>query len=358
MAGKRGQSTRSLAVRTGRRNGNRRNRRRATNRANSNIGRGTLVSKVHRRLALFPTSAESKWLTSLSWFASVAMKVISLIVGVEDTPNGLRAQMVPTSSGTVILLGPGDFASHSSFASFYSYNVNTSDADMFSLRSLPFERMGLQHLQIKIAPTVDLGKRGGLYAVVLERLDVLDSRASVESNNIQALIKRFPTDYQDIIKHPRAKLSPVTRPVSLSMPGSSQLYDIKARNDVKIGWVNDIYTHVLCIAFSDLAAVKDAISDNYSPTHGLFEVHMSGTLRLSDPAELTVSQDLKAPTDSVSVVTAKIVTNGTGRLTKFYHHVVEEHPEHHGMLYSYPENLRRDLVNHFGVAEPPGFSME
>lgn len=278
------------------------------------------------------------------------MKIISLLTHVERTERGLKAAMVTTSAGTVILLGPGDFASHSPFASFY--NHDSTDKDMFSLRALPFEKMGLNSLQIRIAPTVDLGKRGGLYAAVLERLDVEDTRNFVDTRAISALVSRFPTDYQDIIKHPRAKLAPVTRTISLSLNGSRAQYDIRAAKSETLGWVNSVYTHVLCIAFSDMAAVQDAIGDNYSPTHGLFELHMTGKITLSEPSELSLTTTNAAPTMSASVVTAKVLTNGTKKLTKFFHYAHEEIPGHEGMIYSYPPLMRQAICKHYGVEEP------
>lgn len=324
---------------------------RRTRARRSNPASGMVRTKVHRRSVLFPATAEASWLTKLSWFASIAMKFISLIVGVEETPRGLRATVANVASGCVIALGPGDFASHSSFASFYTHK--DTDKDVFSLRALPFERYSLSGLNIRVAPTVDLGKRGGLYAVLLHTVDLEDARAMINSGSPKVWLKRYPTDYEDIIKHPRAKIAPVTSHISISLGGSTALQDIRVVSTSVAGYVNNNYTHVLCIAFSDLAAVQASLDDNYSPTHGLFEVNMTGTLVMSDPAEITLSADGSAPGGSASLCSAKILTGETRRLTKFFHHRHEEVEGHEGMLYCMHPEMRNALCRHYGVTYRP-----
>lgn len=271
--------------------------------------RGVQEAKVHRRLVLYPSTTDSKWLDTLSWYGSIGLKLFSLFTSVSDD---LTATTVTSGSGTVMLIGANDFAAFSPFATSLT---GSSGSEVMSVRALPFERARLPHLKLKIAPSVDLGSRGGMYAAVVIRADPIDAAdLSLDYMN------RFSADYDVIIKHPNAVLSPVTKAITLSIASQAAPRDIRTEWDNNTGFDNKYPSYVLLIAFSDLASKMADVDAGYSPAKSLFEVHMVGSLQLLEPGELNVVYKSGNDTQHASSwATSKIsFTNFTRRtLTAF-----------------------------------------
>lgn len=281
----------------------RRNRRRNTNRGGN---RQTL--RVHRRLALFPETDSSQWLQKLSWFGSVALKLFSLAIGVSDD---LRAESVITSSGSTMILGPGDFATHSAFATAVTSDV--SDREVMVLKSFPFERLSMSFLKAKIVPSADIQVRGGMYAALLIKIDSSDAEIILRSGSPGNLLDKYSCKYDDIIKHPMAKMAPVHQPLVVQLAVSSQ-----PRN-IRVDWTSSYYGYLnaypcaaLCVAFSDLAASQGQVGSNYTPAKSLFEVHLEGNISFHEPGDLVTKHN--ETTTSQSASTPKIFSTQSKKL--------------------------------------------
>lgn len=253
---------------------------------------------VHRRLVLFPKVDDSKWLQNLAWFASVALKLFSFVTGVSDD---LEASTANVGSGTTIILGPGDFAAFSPVS--VPIATTKTDKEVTCLKAFPFERAQLRHVSVRIVPSVDIGDRGGMYAACLIPVDTMDSTLV---GNFQApqVINRYSCSYDDIIKNPRAKMAPVNRPLVLNLALNDPPANIRIHWDETLGFVNTYPNCALMVAFSDLAAKQSGVDSNYAPNKALFEVHMTGSVRFTEPGELTVQHN--SSESSMSCYTPKL----------------------------------------------------
>ena len=64
----------------------------------------------------------------------------------------------------------------------------------------------MQNLSVKIVPSADKDVRGDMYAALLIKIDSVDN--SIISS--KKLLEKYSATYDDIIKHPNAKMAPVT----------------------------------------------------------------------------------------------------------------------------------------------------
>lgn len=281
----------------------RRNNRRATNSSGNNQS-----LRVHRRLALFPQTDAAGWLQKLSWFGSVALKLFALAIGITDD---LKAETVITASGSTMILGPGDFATHSAFATAVTTSVN--DKEVKVLKTFPFERYSLTSIHAKIVPSADIQVRGGMYAALLIKIDPLDAQFIMESKSPGDLLDKYSCKYDDIIKHPKAIMAPVHQPLNVRLTTNS------APRNIRIAWLSDYFGYAnaypcaaLCVAFSDLASSQGQVSANYSPAKSLFEVHLNGQVAFHEPGDLVTLHNRTDP--SQSACTPKIYSTQSTRV--------------------------------------------
>nr|BDH75795.1 uncharacterized protein [Drosophila biauraria male killing partitivirus 1] len=287
----------------------RRSKRVATNRSSKQMA-------VHRRVVLFPDVTDAKWLKSLAWFASVALKLFSLITGVSDD---LIGESVNVGSGSVILLGPGDFAAFSPVA--IPVSTTKPDKEVKCLKAFPYERANLLAVTIKIVPSVDFGARGGMYAACLIPVDSIDSTL-VGQASAKQILARYSSNYDDIIKNPRAKMGPVDKMLSLSLRLQGRGSNIRIQWDSDTGFINTYPTCALIVAFSDLAAKETAVATGYAPNKSLFEVHMTGNVVFSEPGEITIEHNTSDA--SMSCYTPKLLTTNSQSInTSFFNHRFE-----------------------------------
>lgn len=295
---------------------------------------------VHRRMVLFPKVTDSAWLEKLSWFASVALKLFALVTGVSDD---LKATSANVGSGSVIILGPGDFAAFSPVS--VPITSTRTDKEVKCLKAFPYERAALRKVSIRIVPSVDIGERGGMYAACLIPIDAVDSTlvGNFQSNMI---LNRYSANYDDIIKNPRAKMSPVNRSLTLSLRLSGRPSNIRIHWDDSEGFVNTYPNCALLVAFSDLAAKEATVNSNYSPNKSLFEVHMTGDLEFSEPSEITIQHD--STEASMSCYTPKLSTTSTHNINvKFFDHQFET-PDGIVDLRTINQDVAERMLIHYG----------
>lgn len=264
---------------------------------------GPQVLSAHRRLVLYPNHTNASWLSKLAWFSGVALRLFKLVVGINDD---FTATEKTTAAGTAIFLGPGDFATVSSFA-VPADTPDTADKEVKCLKAFPFERVGLHRITLKIVPSADMSVRGGMYAALIVPVDAVDSQLMFGEGRAQQLVKKYSAKYDDIIKHPRAKLGSVTSTLNLSINLPGTPHSIRVRWNNETGFVNAFPSCALLVAFSDLAATENAVESGYDPTKSLFEVHLNGKLTFHEPSELT-SQFSKAEAEN-SLYTPKLLTS-------------------------------------------------
>lgn len=305
--------------------------------ARGSVRTGT-SSTVHRRLVLYPNVKDASWLSTLGWYASIALKIIKLATGVTDD---LKAASLTVGAGTVILLGPGDFAAHSPFAvPMEADNTPAYNA----LRTFQFERAALSTVDITIVPSADLGSRGGMYAACIFPVDGVDAMAS--DITATELLGRYAYDYDDIIKNPRARMAQVTKPLKLRLNVPPKPHSVRARWDAGVNnFINTYPSCALAVAFSDLAEKEATVSTNYAPNKSLFEIHMRGNLHLYDPAELKTRHEIA--NDGESNYTSTILTTDAGKSTvKWFDHrfEVEEDLD----LRKIPFRVAKEMLVHYG----------
>lgn len=264
---------------------------------------------------LYPNVKAASWLSKLGWYASIALKVIKLATGVSDD---LKATSSTIGAGTVMLLGPGDFAAHSPFA----VPMKADNSLVYNaLRTFQFERAALSSVDITIVPSADLGTRGGMYAACLYPIDGVDAMASDVTAG--ELLRRYACDYDDIIKNPRARMAQVTKPLKLRLNVAPKPHSVRAKWDNGIdNFFNSYPSCALAVAFSDLAEKEESVDTNYAPNKSLFEIHLRGSLHLYDPAELKVEHQVA--NDSESNYTSTILATKAGSATvKWFNHRFE-----------------------------------
>lgn len=276
---------------------------------------------VHRRLVLYPDTNDSKWLTALAWFSSVALKLFSIVTSVA---TNLVAEAVTVASGTTILLGPGDFAACSPYA--VPITTSVADKEVKILKAFPFERASLHHMAVKIVPSVDLGSRGGMYAVLLVKIDSIDAQSILESAESKAkvIIEKYSCDYDVMIRHPRAIMSPVTKAISLALNLPSTPHNIRVKWTDDSGFVNSYPSCALMISFSDMASKKNEISSNYTPSRSLFEVHLKGRISFLEPGDLVQEHDSNEP--SMSCYTPKVYSSDSKNVNIRFNNLTFESP--------------------------------
>lgn len=259
------------------------------------------IRQVHRRLVLFPDHKNSEWLKKLQWFTGVVMKLLSVVVGL-DSDGYLEDRT--TSSGTTLILGPGDFASVSPYA--VPVTSNSTDKEVLALKTFSFERAAIHNVHVNIVPTADASVRGGVYAALIIPIDEVDAQFVFADDN-QAnkntsaglVVQRYSPDYDDILKHPNAKSGPVTSPLTLSIGLRPKYHNIRSTWDDTVGYVNAFPRCALLIGFSDLAASSAASSDaNYDPSKCLFEVHLRAGISYGEPSEIVISHPTTAASQS------------------------------------------------------------
>lgn len=295
---------------------------------------------IHRRLVMFSDTADSSWLKTLSWFGSIALKLFALVVKVTDD---LKAVSKTVSSGTVMLLGPGDFAAVSPFAVPVT---GREDKEVLALRAFPFERASLRSVNVKIVPSADLGQRGGMYAALLMRTDPIDSQKLIDTPEQTAcLLKKYSAKYDDIIKHPDAILSAVTKPVNFSMNVNSAPHNITAQYNSEHGFINVFPTCVLIVGFSDLAGTAAESENNYSPGKSLFEIHIRGTVNFHDPGELKA--DMKVTSLDQSSYSQKIFRSDSANINvSFFDHSYESEDGTLDLV-KLPPSVSKRMLIHF-----------
>lgn len=297
-----------------------------------------ISTTVHRRMVLFPNVPDATWLHKLTWFASVALQMFKIVVGVTDD---LTAESHTVGSGSTIILGPGDFAALSPMA--VPVTTTKTDNEVKALKTFPFERAALSEITVRIVPSVDLGSRGGMYAAVLIPIDPIDSTMTMETAADQ-IRSRYSCDYDDIIKNPNAKLSMVTQTISLRLNASSAYHNIRTIWSDATGYVNAFPTCALCIAFSDMASGVSGIESNYAPNKSLFEVHLRGRLQLAEPSELTLAHDTGS--NSKSCYTPKLFTTDSASINyRFFNSRFDAHGDLD--LKKIPIPLARSMLQHF-----------
>lgn len=289
------------------------NVKRSKRRNHRSAGRRTSIQKLSilRRLVLFPTTSDSTWLSKLSWFASIALKLLSTVIGVTDDLDAVEAI---TGAGTTLILGAGDFASFSPFASGVKSNVN--DKEVVCLKTFPFERTSMHSLHVKIIPSADVSVRGGMYAALLIPIDSVDlsSILSSKSTSASEVVARFSSVYDDLIKHPRAKMGPVTSGLELQLSTKAEPHDVRIVWDESKGFCNMFPSCALLVAFSDLAARQADVTAGYSPAKSLFEVHARAMLGFHEPSELTINHN--RTDSSMSCYTPKILSTSSANVNK------------------------------------------
>lgn len=317
------------------------NGRKRNHRVRPTKGQNTTRVPVHRRLVLYPNVKDAGWLQKLAWYASIALKLIKLVVGVADD---LRADSVITGSGTSMILGPGDFASVAPF----SVSQGNANADHLEIRHFPFERASLRSVTAKIVPSVDLGTRGGMYAACLMPIDGVDDTLGLTRHE---LIRRYPNSYDDIIKNPRAKLVQVTKPIQLSLTLPGRPSNIRYVSDTeasKTTFRNAFPTCVLCVAFSDLAEKQTSVASNYAPNKALFEVHLKGDLAFHEPGDLNIGQN-DAVSDQYSAYTTKVMfTESTADSVQWFSHTFDVPSGERLDLRKIPRPIAHQMLSHFG----------
>jgi hypothetical protein len=279
---------------------NRSRSRRSTKQAHQTIS-------THRRLVLYPNHSDANWLSTIAWFSGVALKLLKYVVGINDD---FTADERILSSGSAIFLGPGDFAAFSPFAS--PAQLTATDKEVQCLKSFPFERVGLRHVTLKIVPSADVSVRGGMYAALLQRIDPIDAQNLIDIERAETLSQKYVAQYEDIIKHPKAKLGPVTSTLKLGLNLDPTPHNIRVHWCDEKGFTNVFPNCVLLVAFSDMAAIKGNVDAGYSPTKALFEVHMSGDLTFHEPSSLPASQAKTA--DYLSLYTPKLMTTNSASI--------------------------------------------
>lgn len=269
---------------------------------------------THRRLVLYPNHADATWLSSIAWFSGVALKLLKYVVGINAD---FTADEKILSSGSAVFIGPGDFAAFSPFAS--SADLTAPDKEVKCLKSFPFERVGLQHISLKIVPSADVSVRGGMYAALLQRIDPVDAENLIDAGKADTLSQKYVSQYEDIIKHPRAKLGPVTSTLKLDMKLDPTPHNIRVHWCDEKGFTNAFPNCVLLVAFSDMASDKRNVDLGYTPAKALFEVHMVGGLTFHEPSSLPPQQEKTA--DFLSLYTPKLMTTNSKSInTQTEHH--------------------------------------
>lgn len=311
-----------------------------------------LSSTVHRRLVLYPNVTDAEWLSKLAWYASVALKLFKLAIGVSDD---LMVETATVGSGSVILLGPGDFASLSPMA--VPIVTTSSDNEVKMLKAFPFERAALTRVGVRISPSVDLGSRGGMYAAVVLPVDANDSALLFDIDSKKRhLIDRYSCSYDDIIKHPKAKMAPVTKAISFNINLNGTAHNIRVIWNDNLGYVNAYPNCVIIVAFSDMASKKAAVDSNYGPNKSLFEIHMTGSLSLQDPGDLSsvhevTSSDASQYTPMV-FSTGRANTNGGGKLpceVAFFEHRFTTYGPLD--LRTIPVEIAEGMLRHYGRSD-------
>lgn len=319
----------------------RNSRRRATHRRrpNNRYNSSGQSMAVHRRLVLFPQVNDSRWLQQLAWFASIALKLFSIVTGISDD---LIADSANVGSGTTVILGPGDFAALSPVS--VPITTSNTDKEVVCLRAFPFERARLHRVTVKIVPSVDISDRGGMYAACIVPIDQYDSTL-VGNTSPEQVLNRYSCNYDDIIKNPRAKMAPVNRSLSLQLSINTKPTNIRIHWDNTLGFVNTYPCCVLTVAFSDLAAKRSSVDSNYAPNKALFEVHLTGQLQFTEPGELTVIHNSSEP--SLSCYTPKLSTTNTGNInTRFFDHQFET-PDGRVDLRTIDRPVALSMLQHF-----------
>lgn len=280
---------------------------------------------VHRRCAVYPKTQDTTWLDTLAWYGSIALQLVKVLYGVRDD---LMTTSVITSAGSTMMLGPADFAAASPAAGqIYTDN----DQEIQSCRVLPYERASLKRITVKIVPSVDLGARGGMYVAVLIPVDTVAS----EIFGID-YIKRFTCDYESLVKHPDAKLAPVTKPLNLHLTMRHRPCDLNTKWDDTIGYRNCYPACALMVAYSDLADKLEAIPGEYTPNRSLFEVHLMGVVTMYEPGEMPEQHKKTNSNDSTS--TLKIWNTNLTKKTK-----VERPPKHIVKFFGHTWETEGDL---------------
>jgi hypothetical protein len=265
-------------------------------------------------LVLYPNHSDANWLSKIAWFSGVALKLLKYVVGINDD---FTAEEKIVSSGSAIFLGPGDFAAFSPFAS--AAHTTAPDKEVKCLKSFPFERVGLRHVSLKIVPSADVSVRGGMYAALLQRIDPVDAENLIDASKANLLSDKFVSQYEDIIKHPRAKLGPVTSTLKLGLTLDPMPHNIRVHWSDEKGFTNVFPNCVLLVAFSDMAADSRNVDGGYSPARALFEVHMVGNLTFHEPSSLPNTFDKAS--DYLSLYTPKLMTTSSKSINnQILHH--------------------------------------
>lgn len=280
-----------------------RNRRNNGGRIPRTFKSGPQAISAHRRLVLYPNHANANWLSKLAWFSGVALRLFKLVVGIKDD---FTADEKTTAAGSTIFLGPGDFATVSSFA-VPATTTDSVDKEVKCLKAFPFERVALHQVSLKIVPSADLSVRGGMYAALVVPVDATDAQIMFNEGHAAALVKKYSSKYDDIIKHPRAKLGSVTSILNLNINLRATPHAVRVRWNNATGFVNSYPSCALLVAFSDLAASSTNVDQGYDPAKSLFEVHLNGKLTFHEPSELT-SVFEKAEAEN-SLYTPKLLTS-------------------------------------------------
>lgn len=240
--------------------------------------------RTHRRFAAYPSVAgKTDWLSSLwkslQFWGSIALKLSSLIVSINDD---FSAGTYTTFCSVAIAIGPEDFAANS------SYCRKSKDALAKTGRVVvPFERIRLHRYNFRFVPSVDLSKRGGTYAVACVPVDPL---SIVDDASTVRLLENYDVTFEQVCQYNGAKIARTDREIRLSVVPTGVAKTPRAIGTTTIiedgttYAVNDNPTHVLMIAYSDLASSDADIKDAYLPAHGLFEIHSTCDYELCDPA--------------------------------------------------------------------------
>jgi hypothetical protein len=250
------------------------------------------IRQVHRRLVLFPDHKNSDWLKKLQWFTGIVMKLLSVVIGLDK--DGYFDDRT-TSSGTTLILGPGDFASVSPYA--VPVTSDSTDKEVLALKTFSFERTAMHSVHVRIVPTADASVRGGVYAALIIPIDDVDAqfvfadeKGEDKHKSAELLVQRYSPVYDDILKHPRAKSGAVTSPLTLSIRLRPRYHNIRSTWDDKLGYINAYPRCALLVGFSDLAASSAISSEaNYDPSKCLFEVHLRAGISYGEPSEIVIS---------------------------------------------------------------------
>jgi hypothetical protein len=285
--------------------------------------RGTYSIDARRTFTLYPkqtkddtSESETSWLDAIFKYGTIAAK---LILATFATSLSAPLTLSTTVVGAIqtILIGIDDLVMDNPFVELDTIR-KTGSTVILQMPKVDFKQAKLARIHVRIAPSAEVSKRGGLVAAVLIPL------TREESDQFQ---KNFPdrsvyTDsaavepldsynFTQLQQFPNAVVRDASKPISISQHATGfQAMKHAFGTQVKPDYDFPGKTHggpvlyKLCIGYSDLATYKADPSERYRPEESTFHISINSVLHLSEPGATWIrAQPYLAQSASYAAVT-------------------------------------------------------